>query len=119
MILINRGYVRLHALQLTIPQLQGNTSSGSMTCVTGNGGSWPADSDLAAAEQLTCNGSFTFDQAALEAGDVVPKAAATAGTNVQAEQTLPTIEVLNQRSLAVSVDSGSCTKPSTAGAATS
>ena len=87
--------------------------------MTSSGGSWPADSDLAAAEQLTCRGSFTFDQAALEAGDVVPTAAATAGTNVHEDQTLPTISVLNLPSLAVSVDTGFCIKPSKAGAVTS
>jgi hypothetical protein len=113
---INTGNVKLRGLQLLVPALAGNSSDSSISCIHINGGASWTGSDLAAGSRLSCAGSFSFDQDAIEAGDRSPAVTATA-TNLAAavSQPLPAISVPNTPSLSVIVDTASCVTPTNAG----
>lgn len=117
----NSGNVKLHSVQMAVPALHGSSSTGSITCVTANGSGWLADSDLPAAEQLTCGGNYTFSMNDIEAGDVPLEALANATSQAaryqaQSTESLPALQVMDLPKLAVSVDTDSCSVPSQAGA---
>jgi hypothetical protein len=112
----NTGNVKLHGLQLLVPALAGNSSASSISCIyTTDGATWTGP-DLAAGSSLSCAGSFSFNQDAIEASDRSPAVTATA-TNLAAavSQPLPAISVPNTPSLLVTVDTTSCTVPQIAG----
>jgi hypothetical protein len=113
----NTGNVKLRGLQLLVPLLAGDSSDNSITCVTSSTGSaWTPGSNFAANSSLSCSGSFSFSQDAIEAGGISP-ALTAAAANLAAAVTvaLPAIAVVNAPSLSVSVDTSSCAKPDNAG----
>jgi hypothetical protein len=115
--LVNSGNVKLRGLQAVVPALSGNSSDGSITCIDStSGNSWTAGSDLAADSSLSCSGSFSFSQDAIEAGDISPAVAATAA-NLAASVTvdLPVIAVPSTPELLVTLDTSGCTLPQYAG----
>jgi hypothetical protein len=115
--LINSGNVKLRGLQVVVPTLSGNSSDGSITCVdTTTGNSWTAASDLAANSSLSCSGSFSFSQDAIEAGHISPDVSAAAANLAAAViVALPTITVPSLPELLVTVDTSGCTLPQFAG----
>jgi hypothetical protein len=116
--LFNTGNVELRGLQVVVPVLSGNSSDGSITCVDPTtGDSWPAASDLAANSSLSCGGSFSFSQDAIEAGDLSPEvSAAAANLAAPVSVALPVITVPSLPELLVTVDTSGCTLPQLAGA---
>lgn len=113
----NSGNVRLRGLQLLVPALAGSSNDSSISCTYGDSSSWTAGSDLAAGAILSCRGSFSFNQDAIDAGDLSPAVTATAANLAAAvTEPLPAIAVTNTPSLEVTVDTSSCTKPNDAGA---
>lgn len=114
----NTGNVKLRGLQLSVPVLGGDSSDSSISCsVSGLGSTWTAGSNLAADASLLCSGTYSFDQDAIEAGDLSPAINATA-TNLAAvvAAPLPAISVPLLPSLSVTVDTSTCNKPEHAGA---
>jgi hypothetical protein len=115
-ILYNTGNVKLRGMQLLVPALAGNSNDSSIACTFADSTSWTHGSDLAAGSSLSCAGSFSFDQDAIEAGDRSPAVTATAANLAAAvSQPLPAISVPNTPSLAVTVDTTSCSTPNDAG----
>jgi hypothetical protein len=113
----NTGNLKLRGLQLLVPAFAGNSSDSSISCTyTATNTAWPADSDLAAGATLSCAGSFSFDQDAIDAGDRSLAVTATAA-NLAAAATapLPNIAVPNNPALSVSINAGSCQAPNNAG----
>jgi hypothetical protein len=116
--MVNSGNVKFRGLQLMVPLLSGNSSDGSITCTdTTSGNPWAAAAALASGSSLSCSGSYTLNQDAIEAGDVSPVVTATAA-NLAAAVTvaLPTIAVPSMPQLQVTVDTTGCTLPQNAGA---
>jgi hypothetical protein len=113
----NTGNVKLRGVQLLVPALAGNSSDSSISCTAdGAGSAWTVGSIIAAGSSLSCAGSFSFDQDAIEAGDRSPAVTATAANLAAAvSQPLPAINVPSTPSLSVTVDTTSCTKPDNAG----
>jgi hypothetical protein len=114
----NTGNVKLRGLQLFVPPLAKDSSDNSIICtISSTGSAWTAGSILAANSSLSCSGSFSFSQDAIEVGHISP-VVTVAGVNLAAavSMPLPTISVPNTPSLSVSVDTSSCVKPENAGA---
>eukprot|EP00883_Tetradesmus_obliquus_P004983 jgi/Sobl393_1/1538/SZX64938.1 len=96
----NSGNVKLRSLQLLAPALAGNSNDSSISCSYADSSSWTAASDLAAGASLSCSGSFSFNQDAIEAGDLSPLVTATADNLAAAViEPLPAIAVPNTPSL--------------------
>jgi hypothetical protein len=113
---INTGNVKLRGVQLLVPAFAGSSNNNTITCThTSDGSTWTA-SELAATSSLSCSGSFSFSQDAIEAGDLSPVVSAAAA-NLAAAVTmaLPAIAVPNTPALSVAVDMSSCVAPSNAG----
>jgi hypothetical protein len=115
--LVNSGNVKLRGLQLVVPKLAGNSSDGSITCTdTTSGNSWLAGTDLASNASLSCSGSYTLNQDAIEAGDLSPVAIVTAANLANAvTAALPSITVPSMPQLLANVDTAGCTMPQSAG----
>lgn len=114
---VNTGNVKLRGLQVLVPLLAGNSSDGSITCTEStSGNTWLPGTDRASGASLSCSGSYVFNQAAIEAGDISPVVTATAA-NLPAAITVavPTITVPSMPRLQVTVDTTGCTLPQSAG----
>lgn len=113
----NSGNVPLRDLLLVVDALSGHSTNGSIACaLLPDATSWAPGSDLAAQAELNCTGSYTFDQAAIEAGDIHPVMVATAANlaaPVQAQ--LPSIGVTATANMSVAI-AASCLLPHRAGA---
>lgn len=112
--LANSGNVKLRALQVVVPELGGNSSLNTITCLM-KSAAWPANGDLEVGQQLVCSSSFAFTQVTVEAGDITAMGVVTASNLVQRTVALPAILVANRPSLTVTVDPSSCVVPSRAG----
>jgi hypothetical protein len=112
----NAGNVQLRSVQLSVPALAGDSNDSSIACTYADSTSWLHSSDLAANSSLSCSGSFSFSQDAIEAGHISPDVSAAAA-NLAAPVTvaLPAIAVPNTPSLTVAIDTTGCTKPVNAG----
>jgi hypothetical protein len=113
----NTGNVKLRGLQLLVPAFAGNSSDDSIVCTyAATPNVWTAGSDLAANSSMSCSGSFSFSQDAIEAGHISPDVSAAAA-NRAATVTSPlrSIAVPNNPTLAVTIDANSCQAPNNAG----
>jgi hypothetical protein len=110
------GNVKLRGLQLLVPAFAGSSSDNTITCTyTSDGSAWTA-SDLAANSSLSCSGSFSFSQDAIEAGHIsADVSAAAANLAAPVNAALPSIAVPNTPALSVAIDTASCVAPSNAG----
>jgi hypothetical protein len=101
---------------LLAPLFAGNSSDSTVTCMHSSNNSPWVGSDLAAGDSLSCSGSFSFSQDAIEAGDLSPAVTATAANLAAAvTQPLPAISVPNSPSLSVAIDTPTCVPPTDAG----
>ncbi|KAF6258162.1 hypothetical protein COO60DRAFT_1639414, partial [Scenedesmus sp. NREL 46B-D3] len=94
--LTNTGNVKLRGLQLLVPALDGNSSESTIICsYATDSGRWAPGSDLVPGSSLSCSGSFSFDQDAIEAGDLSPAVVATVANLATGPVTepLPTISL--------------------------
>lgn len=114
---VNSGNVKLRGLQFLVPLLAGNSSDGSITCAESTSSNiWSPGTDLASGASLSCSGSYVFNQAAIEAGDISPVVTATASNLAAAViVAVPTIAVPSMPQLQVAVDTTGCTLPQSAG----
>jgi hypothetical protein len=114
--IFNTGNVKLHSVQLSAPALAGNSNDSSISCTYADSTAWLHGSDLAANSSLSCSGSFSFSQDAIEAGHISPDVSAAAANLAAAVSVaMPAIAVLNTPSLTVAVDTTSCSRPANAG----
>lgn len=112
----NTGNVKLRKLQLTVPELHGSGSLGSITCEDASTStSWAAGGSVPAGSSLMCTGAYTYQQDDIELGNtsaVVSIAAKNLAEQIQG--VLPVIEVPNKPSLSLELVP-SCSKPTRAG----
>jgi hypothetical protein len=98
--------------------MAGNSSDDTIICnYAADSTAWLHGSDLAAGSSLSCSGSFSFSQDAIEAGDISPAVTATAANLAAGPVTepLPPISVLSTPSVSATVGTSICTVPTHAG----
>lgn len=117
----NTGNVKLRDLVVAVPVLSSNTTAGVITCTQplsdGTPTAWNLN-NLAAAQTLTCTGSYSFKQMDIESGSInltTTVTAANMAAAIEINQPVPLITIPNLPSLNISLDTNPCSIPEQAG----